>query len=92
MTERKMTDRRIPPRALLLAPGGFALLAGLDAGLVLLGLPAPIQAARLAEVHGVLLVLGFVGTVLALERAVARSPVVGPTWPRHSSGPPQCYS
>lgn len=54
-----------------MAPGGFALLAGLDAGLVLLGLPAPIQAARLAEVHGVLLVLGFVGTVIALERAVA---------------------
>ncbi len=66
-----MIDRRIPPRALLLAPGGFALLAGLDAALVLLGLPAPIVTARLTEVHGILLVLGFVGTVIALERAVA---------------------
>ncbi|MEB3980021.1 hypothetical protein OQ968_01935 [Mycobacterium sp. 663a-19] len=66
-----MTDRRIPPRALLLVPGGFALLAGLDAALVLLGLPAPIKTTRLAEVHGILLVLGFVGTVIALERAVA---------------------
>ncbi|CPR13199.1 hypothetical protein BN971_04506 [Mycobacterium bohemicum DSM 44277] len=65
------TDRRIPPRALLLAPGGFALLAGLDAALVLLGLPAPTITTRLAEVHGILLVLGFVGTVVALERAVA---------------------
>lgn len=66
-----MTDRRIPPRALLLLPGGFALLAGLDAALVLLGLPAPIATTRLTEVHGILLVLGFVGTVVALERAVA---------------------
>ena len=64
-------DQRVPLRALLLVPGGFALLAGLDAALVLLGLPAPIKAARLAEVHGVVLVFGFVGTVVALERAVA---------------------
>lgn len=66
-----VTDRRIPPRALLLVPGGFALLAGLDAALILLGLPAPIETSRLAEVHGILLVLGFVGSVIALERAVA---------------------
>lgn len=66
-----MTERRIPPRALLLVPGGFALLAGLDAALMLLGLPAPVTTTRLADVHGVLLVLGFVGTVVALERAVA---------------------
>lgn len=66
-----VTDRRIPPRALLLVPGGLALLAGLDAALVLLGLRAPIKTARLAEVHGALLVLGFVGTVVALQRAVA---------------------
>ena len=65
------TDQRIPHRALLLVPGGFALLAGLDAALILLGLPAPIKTTRLAEVHGILLVLGFVGTVIALERAVA---------------------
>ncbi len=66
-----MTDRRIPPRALLLVPGGFALLAGLDAALALLGLPAPVNATRLSAVHGILLVLGFIGTVVALERAVA---------------------
>lgn len=58
-------------RMLLLLPGGVALLAGLDAALVLLGLPAPLRVERLPQVHGVLLVLGFVGTLVALERAVA---------------------
>lgn len=66
-----MADTRIPLRALLLVPGGFALLAGLDAGLVRLGLPAPVDTPRLAEAHGIVLVLGFVGTVIAVERAVA---------------------
>lgn len=54
-----------------LLPAALALLAGLDAGLILLGLPAPVTAARLPDVHGMLLVLGFVGTLVALERAVA---------------------
>ncbi|GAB2681294.1 hypothetical protein [Thalassiella azotivora] len=68
-----MADARRTPyhRYALLVPGGVALLAGLDAALVLLGLPAPVRSARLPEVHGVLLVLGFVGTLIALERAVA---------------------
>lgn len=52
-------------------PAGLALLAGLDAGLLLLGLPAPVTTARLPEVHGMLLVLGFVGTLISLERAAA---------------------
>lgn len=59
------------PRALLLLPGGLALLAGLDAALMLLGLPAPITTERLPEVHGMVMVLGFVGTVISVERAVA---------------------
>ena len=64
------------PRVALLAPAAIALLAGLDAALMLLGLPAPVTADRLPEVHGMLLVLGFVGTLVALERAVAlRRPV-----------------
>lgn len=66
-----MAENRIPPRALLLVPGAFALLAGLDAGLLRLGLPAPVDTARLSDVHGILLVLGFVGTVITVERAVA---------------------
>ncbi|RBY84934.1 hypothetical protein DQ241_16640 [Blastococcus sp. TF02A-30] len=58
-------------RLLLLLPGAIALLAGLDAALILLDLPAPVRIDRLPQVHGVLLVLGFVGTLVALERAVA---------------------
>ncbi|WP_192796661.1 hypothetical protein [Serinicoccus kebangsaanensis] len=56
---------------LLIAGGGLALLAGLDAALTLAGLPAPFGSARLAVLHGPLMVLGFLGTVIALERAVA---------------------
>jgi hypothetical protein len=55
----------------LLAAAGIALLAGLDAALILLDLPAPVRVDRLPEVHGMLMVLGFVGTLIALERAVA---------------------
>lgn len=55
----------------LLAGGGIALLLGLDAALLLLDLPAPLHWPRLAQVHGMLLVLAFVGTVVALERAIA---------------------
>ena len=58
-------------RPLLLLPGGLALLAGLDAALLLLGLPAPVTTEALPQVHGMILTLGFVGTVIALERAVA---------------------
>lgn len=58
-------------RLLLLVPGGVALLAGLDAALLLLGVAAPVRDASLADMHGVLMILGFVGTVVALERAVA---------------------
>lgn len=58
-------------RVALLAPAGIALLAGLDAALMLLDLPAPVRVDRLPEVHGMLMVLGFVGTLIAVERAVA---------------------
>ncbi|HEU4947672.1 MAG TPA: hypothetical protein VFT31_11005 [Kribbella sp.] len=65
---------RVQPRLFrgaLLLPAAVALLAGLDAALVLLGLPAPVRAERLPDVHGMLLVFGFVGTLISLERAVA---------------------
>jgi len=58
-------------RLAFLAPAGVALLAGLDAGLLLLGLPAPVTTQRLPDAHGMVMTLGFVGTVIALERAVA---------------------
>ncbi|PRZ41816.1 hypothetical protein CLV47_108175 [Antricoccus suffuscus] len=64
-------------RLVLLIPGAFALLAGLDAALILLGMPAPVTTTRLPQVHGPLLVLGFVGTLVALERSVALARIVG---------------
>lgn len=63
---------RVPRgRLLLLLLGGAALLAGLDAALLRLGAAAPVQSVPLASVHGVLMVYGFLGTVISLERAVA---------------------
>ena len=50
---------------------GLSLLGGLDGGLVLLSGPAPAPAGRLGDVHGPVMVLGFLGTLIALERAVA---------------------
>jgi hypothetical protein len=47
------------------------LLAGLWGGLILLGLPVPTLLPTTAEEHGVLMALGFLGTVISLERAVA---------------------
>ncbi|WP_324652656.1 hypothetical protein [Georgenia sp. H159] len=61
------TSFRLP----FLLLGGLAMLAGLDAALALLGLPDVVVGARLADVHGPLMVLGFVGTVIGLERSVA---------------------
>ncbi len=52
-------------------PAALALLAGLDAALLLLGLPAPLTLDRLPALHAPLLVFGFIGTVVVLERAVA---------------------
>lgn len=52
-------------------PAGLALLAGLNAGLLLLGVWAPVSAERLPDIHGMLLVLGFIGTLISLERATA---------------------
>jgi hypothetical protein len=55
----------------LIAPAGALLLLGLYAGLLLIGVPLPAFADRLAELHAPLLVFGFVGTLISLERAVA---------------------
>jgi len=58
-------------RVPLLALGMGALLAGLWAGLLRLGWPVPLPQARLPAVHGPLMVSGFLGTLISLERAVA---------------------
>lgn len=67
----RRTPRRPDLRGLLAIPAGVALLVGLDAGLVLLEVWAPVSRARVAEAHGVLMPLGFLGALVALERAVA---------------------
>jgi len=69
-------EKRARERIALLLPAALAMLAGLDAAVLLLGLPAPVDVARLPRVHGMVMVLGFVGTLVALERAVA----VGRRW------------
>src|SRR5690554_1760115 len=65
--ERTLLARRL----VFLIPGGIALLCGLDAALLLLGLPAPITTERLPLIHAPLMVFGFIGTLVVLERAVA---------------------
>ena len=55
----------------LLALGGLALLGGLYAALVLLDLPLPGTSAGIGQAHGPVMVFGFAGTLVALERAVA---------------------
>ncbi len=55
----------------LLAFGAVSLLAGLTGALVLLGIGLPRAATHLAAAHGFLMALGFLGTMIALERAVA---------------------
>jgi hypothetical protein len=58
------------------------MVVGVDAGLTLLGVWSPVPSGRLGEAHGLLMVLGFVGTLVALERAVA----LGSTWGYASPG------
>ncbi|MGC0142752.1 hypothetical protein [Pseudactinotalea sp. Z1732] len=58
-------------RLVLLSAAGVSMLAGLNAALLLLGLPAPATSAGLPVLHGMLMVLGFLGALISLERAVA---------------------
>ena len=58
-------------------PAVAALVCGVLSGLARLGLPMPDAITRLIGVHGALMIGGFFGTVIALERAVA----LGMHWP-----------
>jgi len=51
--------------------GLACLISGAGAGLFRLGWPVPLLSAQLVALHGPLMVSGFFGTVIALERAVA---------------------
>lgn len=59
--------RRAPVMALAIV----ALFAGLWGGLIRLGLSLPAVVTSTAELHGPLMALGFLGTLVSLERAVA---------------------
>ncbi|MBI4665961.1 MAG: hypothetical protein HY751_06085 [Nitrospinae bacterium] len=70
----QISFRRLP----ILAVGMFTLVAGILGGLLRLGLPIPAQGAyQLAEYHGPLMVCGFLGVVIGLERAVAFGKIPG---------------
>lgn len=59
-----------PARLALLLPAGVALISGSLGALALLDV-LPVRADRLMQAHGLVMTLGFLGTVIALERAVA---------------------
>lgn len=65
------TRWRIARRIPLLALALVALIAGLWTGLERLGIDVPATRSDLAALHGPLMVLGFLGTQIGLERAVA---------------------
>lgn len=66
-----MADIRPPFRLPLLVLGFASLIIGVGAGLLRLGWAVPLPATELAALHGPLMVSGFFGTVISLERAVA---------------------
>ncbi len=67
------TRTRYRQRAPLMILAALALLAGLWAGLVRMGWQLPPVLLRLPAQHGPLMVSGFLGTLISLERAVALS-------------------
>lgn len=64
-TRRRATRARL----FLVALGGVALLCGLDAALVRLDVWAPVASQHVGDVHGQVMTLGFLATLISLERA-----------------------
>jgi len=64
-------DLGVPFRLPLLILGFVSLASGVLAGLARLGWAVPLPSAQLVLLHGPLMVCGFLGTVIGLERAVA---------------------
>jgi hypothetical protein len=61
----------IVARLPFMALAGLSLLTALWAGLMRLGWPLPLLASTVPPNHGPLMVIGFLGTLIGLERAVA---------------------
>lgn len=72
-SRRRRRAQWVPP---LMATGLISLLAGLWTALVRLGLPVPVGQVPPPHAHGALMTLGFLGTLIGLERAVA----LGAAW------------
>ncbi len=74
----RATSGRPTPRGrlALIALGGASLISGLNAALVRLEVWAPVHSERAGDVHGLVMVLGFLGTLISLERAQA----LGRSW------------
>ncbi len=76
-TNALLRGRRLP----LVAAGGVSLLTGLWSGLLRLNFVLPVPQADWISLHGPLMVSGFLGTLICLERAVGlgrRWAYVGP--------------
>lgn len=71
MTPRPVARHLPRGRLALLGLVAAGALAGLNAALERLGAVAPVRSEPLAAVHGILMVYGFLGTAICLERAVA---------------------
>lgn len=69
----KMPHRDLAPwqRMPMLALGFVSLLLGVIAGEIRLGWSLPLPRAELIALHGPLMICGFLGTLIGLERAVA---------------------
>ncbi|MGB7950668.1 MAG: hypothetical protein WCH75_23560, partial [Candidatus Binatia bacterium] len=72
-----MTINQRRGRFVLIALAGFSLLAGLWSGLVRLGWILPVPNDQFLLAHGPVMVVGFLGTLIGLERSVA----LGRLWP-----------
>lgn len=74
----RATSPRPTPRGrlALIALGGACMISGLNAALVRLEVWAPVNSERAGDVHGLVMVLGFLGTLISLERAQA----LGRSW------------
>jgi F0F1-type ATP synthase membrane subunit c/vacuolar-type H+-ATPase subunit K len=65
------TNLTVPYRIPILMAGFISLLFGMSIGLARLGWSFPLSSATQFALHGPLMICGFLGTVISLERAVA---------------------